>query len=180
MQNILTNFEFWMKNLINVSSGVHEALLIDECRVSSPGRQMVLRMRHWAVCSSYRGVNQTLIIHNHSSLVRTSAIWIIFLSTADILITDHCVHQGQKCPEFLLTVCSFVSFCETVFFLSNARSLGNCDVGIGIQYLGARIIDQWQFLEESWAENKTAEIANSRNSFHPQHSMRCISIKNLI
>ena len=96
--------------------------------------------------------------HN-CSLVRTSAIWIIFLSTADILITDHCVHQGQKCPEFLLTVCSFVSFCETVFFLSNARSLGNCDVGIGIQYLGARIIDQWQFLEESWAETKTAEIA---------------------
>ena len=77
------------------------------------------------------------------------AIWIIFLSAADILITGHCVHQGQKCPEFLLTVCSFVSFCETVFFLSNARSLGNCDVGIGIQYLGARIIDQWQVLEES-------------------------------
>ena len=115
-----------------MSSGVHEAVLIDECRVSSPGRQMVLRMRHSAVCSSYRGVNQTLIIHNHSSLVRTSAIWIIFLSTADILITDHCGQQGQKCPEFLLTVCSFVSFCETVFFLSNARFLGNCDVGIGI------------------------------------------------
>ena len=149
-----------------MSSGVHEAVLIDEW-VSSPGRQMVLRMRHSAVCSSYRGVNQTLIIHHHSSLVRTSAIWIIFLSTADILITGHCVHQGQKCPEFLLTVCSFVSFCETVFFLSNARSLGNCDVGIGIQYLGARIIDQWQFLEESWAESKNCR--NSRNSFHPQH-----------
>ena len=153
----------------------HETALIDEW-VSSPGRQMVLRMRHSAVCSSYRGVNQTLIIHNHSSLVRTSAIWIIFLSTADILITGHCVHQGQKCPEFLLTVCSFVSFCETVFFLSNARSLDNCDVGIGIQYLGARIIDQWQFLEESWAENKNCR--NSRKSFHPQHSMRSIPIKN--
>ena len=164
----------------NVSSGVHEAVLIDDCWVSSPGRQMALRMRHSAVCSSYRGVNQTLIIRHHSTI---AAWW------------EPPLFGSFSCPQLiswsLITVstrgknaqnsywpCARLCLFVKLYFSCRMRGFWVIVMLVLVSRSpGPRIIDQWQLLEESWAENKNCR--NSRNSFHPQHSMRSIPIKNL-